>query len=199
MDISEVSRLGILYRVGYAGILLLSIASFFSLFEDDSSKKSRPEKKKKPDIRSTWPLYSSFNANTEKSEIINDGLKGGHLTPAKQPLINKEIEKSNDQEKILSAEKEIATQVTSDEIFFEKEESNSPLEMIRFQEEVRRLQNQVMRESELRLVAEENLHLCQIQLRKEQNNVELLRKKVIGLETKISCMQEGQKPQSSLI
>jgi len=58
-------------------------------------------------------------------------------------------------------------------------------ELQKLHEDLDRLRNQVKRESELRMIAEENLQLCQKELKKEHDSSTMLRKKVIGLETKL--------------
>jgi len=64
--------------------------------------------------------------------------------------------------------------------------NDKALELIKsLREELKLARDQVKREEELRIIAEDNLHLCQIQLRKEQEAVQLLRKRVIGFETKM--------------
>jgi len=67
------------------------------------------------------------------------------------------------------------------------------VEIERLKAETEKMRQQVQKEAQLRYEAEENLHLVEIQLRKEQETVQLLRKMVIGLETKLSGSAENQK------
>jgi len=191
------SPLGIatIYRVGYVCLLVVSLASFLSIFEPDNPTPKRTKTQKKRVEEQVWPMFLTFTSTATKRKAdtvgVSEGLVGGD---------NKEIKKADDD----VPDPQVITRRTSrsssaSAINIEQSQEN-PLsadqkqeEIERLQQEVEKLQNQVKKESELRQSAEETLQFTQAQLRKEQDMVQLLRKKVLGLETKLYSEQPVMK------
>jgi len=207
MDLVEDSRLSTVYRMGYVCLLVVSVASFLSLFEPDTPipKKKKSGKRPKPDIRQSWPMLLNFNAKTKKNSAdteINEGLRGGQVSPVKlskeqnatqengiTQLLSQEDEKSH----IIQSTSSTNSFTYSGDSTPEKTTKQEEVAILQLQGELERLRSQIKRESELRVIAEDNLQLCQVQLRKEQETVLVLRKKVLGLENKLSTSQNDQK------
>jgi len=200
---SEISRLSSVYRMGYVCLLVVSVASFLSLFEPDTPrpKNKKGVKKRKSDITQTWPMVFNLSAKTKKNSAdteVSDGLRGGQISPVKLAKEQNSAQE-NGITQLLSQEEEKShiIQSTSSALSYNPNEQKSlqqeDVAIFQLQSELARLRNQVKRESELRVIAEENLQLCQVQLHKEQETVLILRKKVIGLENKLSTSQSDQK------
>lgn len=190
MDLVDLPNLSTVQRIGYVCLLVVSLASFLSIFEPDNPKPRNKKKaniSQKKDLNQNWPMFLTFNSTTKRKKAdttVNEGIIGGE-TPASK-ISKDEIKQENEKEP--SSPKKLSRSSSTETSSRKSENDDEREEMLKLQE-LDRLQNQIKRESELRMIAEENLHLCQAQLKKEQETVQLLRKKVIGLESKLYSNQ----------
>ncbi len=77
--------LATIYRVGYVCLLVVSLASFFSLFEPDSPRPKRMKTKRGSSTQrmeeQNWPMLLTFASTTKKKKAdtvgVSEGLVGG--------------------------------------------------------------------------------------------------------------------------
>jgi len=184
----------------YIALVMCALRSFrwllSSLFLNRMDRDQKQKRKKRDDLRDIWttnlPMFVTFNSTTKSKKAdtrVNEGLYGGEEKINKYEQIKENTQISNEHEGEESSTKQdlkIDGNYSHQRTHLISDDEN---DLNYLQGELERLRSQVKRESELRGIAEENLQMCQVQLRKEQETIHILRKKVVGLETKLYSEQ----------
>eukprot|EP01118_Nematostelium_gracile_P020049 TRINITY_DN958_c0_g1_i1.p1 TRINITY_DN958_c0_g1~~TRINITY_DN958_c0_g1_i1.p1 ORF type:complete len:172 (+),score=24.26 TRINITY_DN958_c0_g1_i1:96-611(+) len=150
--------------------LVVSMASLFSLINASTLQQTR--KKKSITNVASWLWNTGSQASTQN-------------TCEQLKQIENNLEESEYQSSFDECEGD-----EMEAVLKSKSHDNSQ-ELLEHQQTIERLRLQVAREAELRMIAEDNARMCQSQLRKEQNNVDQLKTKIVGLEYKMNHPQDS--------